>query len=234
MPGILLDILFPSRCAGCGATVASADRHLCPACAGRITLIEEGCPFCSGAAGVHPCPACADRHWYIARHIALSDYSGVMKSAIRKMKFGGIRALYSVLGSLAARELARRSLWADIITWVPMNPKKQWRRGFNQAERISSFISKKTGIPRRPLLKEKRGAWAQRDLGLRDRFIHSLGRYEPVKSPGLSGKSVLIIDDVYTTGSTINECARQLRMAGAERVFSLTIARTDVKRLEKF
>ncbi len=234
MRGILLDILFPSRCAACGSTVASTDRHLCPSCAGRIPLIEEGCPFCSSQADNTPCTACSDRHWYIARHIAISDYSGVMKSAIRKMKFGGIRAIYSVLGSLAARELARRSLWADIITWVPMNSRKQWRRGFNQSERISTYISRKTGIPRRPLLKEKRGAGAQRDLGLRDRFIHSLGRYEPVKGPDLSGKSVLIIDDVYTTGSTINECARQLLMAGAERVFSLTIARTDIKRLEKY
>ncbi|MBP7737339.1 MAG: ComF family protein [Spirochaetes bacterium] len=234
MLGIFLDILFPSRCAACGATVASADRRLCPSCAGRIDVLEEGCPFCSGPAGKSPCPSCADRHWYITRHIALSDYSGVMKSAIRKMKFGGIRGIYSALGSLAAREIVRRSISADIITWVPMNSKKEWRRGFNQSERISSFISKKTGIPGRALLREKRGAGAQRDLGLRDRFIHSLGRYEPVKGPNLSGKSVLLVDDVYTTGATINECARQLRMAGAEQVFSLTIARTDVKRLEKF
>jgi competence protein ComFC len=234
MLAILLDILFPSRCAACGSTVASADHHLCPACAGRIAPLDDRCPFCSGPAGDTPCPACSDRHWYIARHIAVSDYSGVMKSAIRKMKFGGVRAIYSVLGSMAARELSRRSVSADIITWVPMNSKKQWRRGFNQSERISSFISKKTGIPGRPLLREKRGAGTQRDLGLRDRFIHSLGRYEPVKGTDLSGKSVLIIDDVYTTGATLNECARQLRMAGARRVFSLTIARTDVKRLEKF
>jgi len=116
----------------------------------------------------------------------------------------------------------------------PDELEKKWRRGFNQSELISQYISKRSGIPCLPLLTEKSGAQSQKKLGLRDRFIHSLNRYNTTSARGLSGRKVLIVDDVYTTGATINECARQLRLAGAEDVFSLTIARTDLKRLEKF
>jgi ComF family protein len=229
-----LDILFPSRCAGCGATVGSHHHNLCPACAGRINVLTGSCPVCSGPRTGSTCVICAERHWYIDKNITISDYSGVMKSVICKMKFGRIRSLHAVLGDLALRELARSSVSADIITWVPMNPAKQWDRGFNQSELISQFISKKTGIPCRTLLREKKCARAQRTLGLQDRFINSLGRYEATRRSSLSGLGILIIDDVHTTGATINECARQLRLAGASRIFSLTIARTDIKRLEKF
>lgn len=157
-----------------------------------------------------------------------------MKRIICKMKFGRIRALHSALGSIALTELVRRAVTADFITWVPMSPGKRWERGFNQSELISKFISKKTGIPCRQLLREKPGTRAQRKLGLRDRFINTLDRYEAMEMGAPAGSRVLIIDDVFTTGATINECARQLLLAGVDTVFSLTIARTDIKRLEKF
>lgn len=234
MINFMLDILFPSRCAGCAAPVSSRHHNLCPACAEKIPRPGNACPVCSSPLSGTSCGTCSDRHWFVARNITISDYSGIMKNAICKMKFGRIRALHSALGGLALRELRRSGIQADIITWVPMNPRKRWNRGFNQSELISRFISKRTGIPGQALLREKKSARAQRKLGLRDRFINSLDRYEASKAPNLSGSSVLIIDDVYTTGSTINECARQLRLAGAARIFSLTMARTDIKRLEKF
>ncbi len=231
---LLPDILFPSRCAGCGATVDSRHHNLCPACAGRISILENTCPVCSGPLDGSPCGTCADRHWYISKNITLSEYSGVMKSVICKMKFAGIRGHHTTLGRIALKELTRRAIHADMITWVPMSQKKQWDRGFNQSELISKFISKRTGIPCRKLLKEKAGIRTQKKLGLRDRFVNSLCRYEIAGGSPLAGRRILIIDDVYTTGATVNECARQLRQAGADEVFSLTLARTDIKRLEKF
>ncbi len=234
MLSLLQDILFPSRCAGCGAAVGSHQNYLCPPCTARIKVLSDTCPVCSTPLNGSRCTVCDERHWYISKNITLSDYSGIMKSVICKMKFDRIRALHAALGTLALQELARRSVPADIITWVPMSLQKRWDRGFNQSELISKFISKKIEIPCRQLLKERPGTRAQRKLGLRDRFINSLNRYEAAGPGSIPGRRVLIIDDVYTTGATINECARQLLLAGADRVFSLTIARTDTKRLEKF
>ncbi|HNW28085.1 MAG TPA: ComF family protein [Spirochaetota bacterium] len=231
---LLPDILFPSRCAGCGAPVSRRSHSLCGSCAESITVVENTCPVCSAPLSGPRCGLCADRHWYITKNITISEYAGTMKNVICKMKFGKVRALHAALGHLALHELARSAITADVITWVPMNSRKQWERGFNQSKLISKFVSKKTGIPCRRLLREKRGAGTQRKLGLRDRFIHSLDRYEAAGSEIRDVKNVLIIDDVCTTGATLNECARQLRKAGIDRVFSLTIARTDIKRLEKF
>ncbi len=234
MLGLLTDILFPSRCAGCGAPVSRESRFLCGCCAERITVLTNTCPVCSAPLDGTRCRLCAERHWYITKNITISEYAGTMKRIICKMKFGRIRSLHAALGSLALSELSRRAVTADVITWVPMNGRKQWERGFNQSELISRYLSKKTGIPCRRLLREKRGSGTQRTLGLRDRFIHSLGRYQAAGT-GIRGvRTVLIVDDICTTGATLNECARQLRLAGFDRVFSLTIARTDIKRLEKF
>jgi ComF family protein len=156
-----------------------------------------------------------------------------MKKLLHELKFGRVRKLHRFLGDLACAGLAGRGISADLITWVPMNPKKRRDRGFNQSELIARVMSKRTGIPCRSLLSERRGAGKQRELGLRDRFINILGRYEAASGASLSGQSVLLVDDIFTTGATINECARQLRNAGARSVISLTMARADIKRLEK-
>lgn len=231
---LFADILFPSRCAGCGRPVSSRMNFLCGDCARAIPLLERSCPVCSGPEpddGL--CPVCSGRRWYLDANITVAAYDGVMKSLLRELKFGRVRKLHAVLGDLAYSELAGRRVSADVMTWVPMNPKKRRDRGFNQSELIARRVSKRTGIPCRRLLSERRGAGKQRDLGLRDRFINILGRYETAAGARLSGQSVLLVDDIFTTGATINECARQLMNAGARNVISLTMARADIKRLVK-
>jgi competence protein ComFC len=234
MIALFADILFPSRCAGCGRPVSSRVNFLCGDCARAIPFLERSCPVCSGPEPEHgACGVCSGRRWYLDSNITVAAYEGVMRNLLRELKFGRVRRLHEVLGALACGGLAGRGVSADLITWVPMNSKKRRERGFNQSELVARFVSKKTGIPCRRLLAEHRGAGKQRELGSRDRFINILGRYETAAGNRLSGESVLLVDDIFTTGATINECARQLRNAGARSVISLTMARADIKRLEK-
>jgi competence protein ComFC len=232
MLSLLLDILFPARCAGCGKPAASFRSSLCPSCAGAIPYLSECCPVCSGPLAGGTCNACTERHWYPAKNIIVAEYRGVIKAVMQAMKFKKLRYLHAFLGSLALNKLAQDKVHADVITWVPMNRKKRWNRGFNQSELIAKYISKRAGMPNRSLLMESRNAETQRNLGLRSRFINSLNRYTVAERAGLDGCRVLLVDDVFTTGATINECARQLVNAGAREVISLTIARADIKRLE--
>lgn len=234
MLAILLDILLPSRCAGCGRPVSSRQNHVCRTCSERIAFLSDTCPVCSGSLDTGACGACTERHWYFKKNVTVAEYSGVVKEIIHSLKFKKIRGLHLILAMLALKKLDGQDIRADVITWVPMNAKKKWERGFNQSELIAKFLSKMTGIPARRLLREKRKTEIQRELGIRDRFINALNRYAAVPQKDMYGKSILLVDDVYTTGATINECARQLRSAGTGDVFSLTIARADVKRLEKF
>ncbi len=231
---LFADILFPSRCAGCGRPVSSQMNFLCSSCARAIPFLDRSCPVCSGPEPENgTCTVCSGRRWYLDTNITVAAYSGIMKNLLRELKFGKVRRLHAVLGALACDELSARGVSADLITWVPMNAKKLRHRGFNQSELIARAVSKKTGIPSRRLLSERSGTGKQRELGLRDRFINILGRYEAAPGARLAGQSVLLVDDIFTTGATINECARQLMNAGARSVISLTMARADIKRLEK-
>jgi len=200
----------------------------------RISFLSESCPVCSGLLENGVCGTCAERHWYFTKNMTVAEYNGIAREIICRLKFKKIRGLHLVLAALAEKKLEGHDIRADVITWVPMNSRKKWARGFNQSELIAKKLSKLTGIPGRPLLREKRKTEIQRELGVRDRFINTLNRYHAVPNNFIRGRTILLVDDVYTTGATINECARQLRSAGARDVFSLTIARADVKRLEKF
>jgi competence protein ComFC len=233
MISLFIDILFPSRCAGCGRPVSAHQDFLCDSCARSMPILEGACPVCSGPGTEGACPVCAGRHWYLDANITVAEYRGVMKNVLRELKFGRVRKLHAVLGTLASGAVAGRGVPADIITWVPMNARKKQDRGFNQSELIARFVSKQAGIPCRKLLSERRGAGVQRRMGVRDRFINILDRYEAAAGIDLSGQSVLLVDDIFTTGATVNECARQLKNAGARSVISITLARADIKRLKK-
>jgi competence protein ComFC len=231
---ILLDIILPSHCIGCGRPVSSRQNHLCRTCSDRIPFLSDTCPVCSGLLESNTCGACSERHRYFTKNLTVMEYSGIAKEIMHGLKFKKIRGMHIILAALALKKLGGQNIRTDIITWVPMNAKKRWVRGFNQSELIAKYLSKMTGIPGWPLLREKRNMETQRELGIRDRFLNALNRYGIIPDKDINGKSVLLIDDVYTTGATINECARQLRSAGAGDVFCLTIARADAKRLEKF
>jgi ComF family protein len=108
-----------------------------------------------------------------------------------------------------------------------MEAGKQWRRGFNQSELIARSMARLTGIPYARTLAEVASSGTQKTLSLTDRFINTIGRYGVI-GPSLAGKTVLIVDDVLTTGATINECARVLRDAGCSDVYALVLARVNV------
>lgn len=231
--GLILDILVPQTCAGCGKPVDGRDRCLCRRCEDAITPIRDHCPRCSGYRSGGDCRVCAEREFYPSRNITLAEYDGTMRKLLRELKFGGARALHAPIGRMALAALERHKVTADIITWVPMNRKKLRARGYNQSRLIATYLSRRTGIPARPLLDERRAGRTQRELGLRDRFINTIGRYAARNAARTRERTVLLIDDVFTTGATVNECARILRRAGAKEVISLTIARSEIKRLEK-
>ena len=226
----ILDIISPSHCAVCGQPVGSPEYNVCKNCADRVKLINDGCPVCSGTLTDGYCRICSERTFYPTKNIILAEYSGVMKELLHKLKFNGMKRLHVPIGRMAIKALTRRDVRADLITSVPMNSRKRWKRGFNQSELIAKLISKKSSIPYRRLLKEKRKSVTQRELGLRHRFINVINRYRVIRGAVFRDKSVLIIDDVFTTGATINECARVLLAAGARDVFSMTIAKSSIHR----
>lgn len=228
----LADILFPSCCAVCGNIISNKDNALCVECRGNVNMIKERCVLCSGTVINGECTICRDRKMYISGNTVISDYEGAMKNILHHYKFKKKRRLSVHLAEMALLEIDGSADKFDIITSVPMNRKKSWDRGFNQSALIAKRLSRRLGKPYLSLLREKSHFKTQKTLGYRERFLNILDRYEIIDKKIIEDRNILIIDDVFTTGATINECARILKSFGADNVYSLTMARANIKRVE--
>ena len=226
--GILAEFLFSAQCPCCGSGVSSSG-GLCARCESGLSEYAGDCPVCGGVtSGV--CPDCGDRKVYYDRSLSLYRYDAAARRMIAALKSGNSPELGRFLGERSADSFGPRPL-PDIITFVPVSKKRRRERGYNQAELIARSLGRRLGVPVRGLLFAF-GAGNQKRMHYHERFLNMLGRFGADGNRDLEGRSVLLVDDVFTTGSTVNECARILKKMGAAAVFSLTVARVDNKKVD--
>ncbi len=229
----LIQFLLPPQCPCCEKFLEEGQQGFCSNCLAEIRWIEPpfcslcGVPFVSRESENHPCGACSTHRRYFTMARALGAYEGPLREAIHRWKYEGKTYLTPFFAEWMAEGLNR--YWEpdsfDLLIPVPLHPQRLRERGFNQVLLLVKEISSRTGIPyRRTILQKKKPTIPQvtlsgpeREKGLRGAF-HAIGREE------LTGKSVLVVDDVYTTGATVNECSRALRRGGAKKVDVLTLA----------
>lgn len=229
---ILLDFIFPCRCVSCGEPVSSKMNHLCSECRDLMKPLSNGCSVCSGVIHEGRCTICGDRKFYPGRHFSLFSYEKVSRAAVHSLKFEGMKHIYKVFLPYICSRINNFNEQIDIVTFVPMNRKKIVKRGYNQSKLLAYGVGLQTGIKFQELLRELSNSSPQRSLNYNERFINVIDRYETVNNAKLRNKVILLIDDVFTTGATINECSRQLILSGAAKVFSITLVRSDLKKLE--
>ena len=227
-----IDLFFPTSCIVCRKPVTHQDNHICKECFETIKISTDKCPVCSGLLEDGKCAFCTERKVYIDKNICCFDYEDAVRKLMSGYKFRGYKRIAKVFNLLFVKfgiDVPK----ADVITCVPMTPKKIWKRGYNQSEIFAKELSKQYRIKYLKLLAESKKALAQHDLNITERFFNILGRYTVLKKSRISGKSIILVDDIFTTGATINECARVLKEAGADKVFSIIIARSAIKSLKK-
>ncbi len=230
---ILGDLLFPGHCCSCGNLVSGEDLFLCESCRLALERSPGDCIRCGSPKEGDLCLFCEERFFYPARNISPFKYTGVAKDVMRAYKFHGQKRLAGVLANLLEKEIEEELKICDFITCVPMRRAKVRARGFNQSEEIARILSKSSGKPFIDALQELQGRSKQKEMTFDYRFFNAIGRFYLKKGVKMKGKSVLIIDDVFTTGATLNECARILLEGGAKSVFSSTICRSQIKMLDK-
>ena len=214
-----LDVVLPPVCASCGAS----GWPLCEVCTDEVGVVTP--PWCErcGRPWEEPLRSCADcPPPAVDRARSPFLYDGPLARAIRGMKFSGWHALGPHLaGGMAA--VAADVLPADALTWVPLSRRRRSRRGFDQAEVIAGALGMRLDVPVVPLLRRVRetGAQARRSGVDRRRALDDAFRAVN-EAPG----TVLLVDDVLTTGATAAACAGTLKRAGAETVRLLTAARS--------
>lgn len=228
----LINVFFPSKCVCCGSGILLRENCLCAKCFGEIEDVRNVCTLCSGSMIDGECVICSDREFFLDRNITLSEYTGVMKEILHNYKFNSRKRLSKHLACLAYLKMLECDISFDIVTSVPISREKKWKRGFNQSEIIAKDLADRLNVKYFSTLRERSGFMIQKKLGYRDRFLNVLDRYEVNNRKTVENKRLLIVDDVITTGATINECARILKSFGSIEVYSLTIAGAVVKRLE--
>lgn len=231
----LLDILFPRhiKCVFCGGELnENADKDTCEACADKLPYITNACPKCGnkmaeGETGV--CFECKTNNFEFEQAVAVFEYSGKVVKAVHDFKYQGNKPAFEPLGQYMCETLAGWGIEPDLITFVPMHKKKQKERGFNQAELLARYISKHFNIPCAQIVeKVKENAvqaslnFRQRQENIKDCFAVKQDYYKLIK-----GLSVLLVDDIFTTGATSNEISKILKQRGVEKVFVLTLAHTS-------
>jgi ComF family protein len=227
-----LDMLLPPRCLSCGASVGSAGT-LCASCWGAIGFLGEPCCACCGApfefalSGAAVCGACARRQPPFARARAAMRYDEASRKLILAFKHGDRLHLAPALGVWLRRAGAGLIAEADVIVPVPLHWTRLFARRYNQAAVLAQALRPPGGPPLGAdwLIRRRRTpSQGKRNAAARERNLKGAFALQPGRS--VKGKRVLLIDDVFTTGATVGECARVLRRAGASAVDVLTLART--------
>jgi ComF family protein len=219
----LLDVVFPRRCAGC----ARGPWPFCPTCRSQIhPLTPPWCRRCGSPSfgGRSTCPDCPPPPIAVAR--SAFRFHGPVRSAVHRLKFAGWRPVAQALGEAMAA--AWTGTDSDAVTWVPLSPRRRAERGFDQARALAEVVAPRLGVPALALLasdQEDRSTQARRDRA--GRLAAMEGRFR-VCSP-VRG-TVLLVDDVLTTGATASACATALARGGADRVDVLTAARAITPR----
>jgi ComF family protein len=227
-------ILYPSTCQVCGILLEkTGEKVVCRECLGKLRGVDS--PFClccgsffDGVGEPHLCGDCLMDRPPFARHRSGGRYEGVVKDLILLFKYRGFEVLSEVLADFVLRSLGREEdLWSGIqaVVPVPLHPGKEKSRGFNQTVLLAKELARGRNLPvmKGRLVKTKPTA-AQTSLQAAERETNLRGAFAVRKAGGLKGKVVLLVDDVYTTGSTIRECSRTLKKAGVGEVRAVTIA----------
>jgi ComF family protein len=225
----LLDLLFPPQCVIC----KRGGSPLCPTC--LFTLHPPAMARCQRchtillANGL--CRQCRQHPLLLGGLRAFSIYQEPLRTCIHALKYEGSQRLAEPLGRLLAETYTRHKLQADILLPVPLHPARLRERGYNQSALLARTCAIQLGIPYRDdLLMRQRATTPQVGLNLQERLHNVAGAFQPASAfttEALAQRRILIIDDVCTTGATIEACAAPLFAAGARSVWGLVLARPD-------
>ena len=223
IPDLLLDLLFPRLCVGCG----TEGNFLCDSCIGTLPQLQT--PFCDRCGLPIPeniiCPDCKNLPLTIDGIRSVYHHEGLAREAVHSLKYKNMKTLANPLAALMANYLADNPFEIDTLVAAPMHAKRLRTRGYNQPELLARELSHLTGLyfAKDSLIRTKYTT-SQVSLTADDRRNNVDGAFE-CKDRFFQDKKVLLIDDVCTTGATLNACAIALKKGGAASVWGLTLSR---------
>ena len=225
----MTDILFPRRCPVCGGIVLPKGDLICPGCMTKLSWVRR--PVCKKCGKevldetIEYCYDCTRHKRSFDYGLSLINYDETASRSMARIKYNNRREYLDFYSEAMVRKMGKRIRFmaGDVLIPVPVHPSRRRERGFNQAEELAWRLSAKTGIPAdQSILKRTRNTAPQKSLD-------PAGRLKNLEQAFTAGhlppniRSVILVDDIYTTGSTIEACTRVLKKAGMEHVYFVTI-----------
>lgn len=208
----LLDLLYPPRCPFCHRFLDGGMR-VCSRC-------ERSLPYMPAGS--------LDRTFEnLDECFSVLRYEGDVRKSLHRYKFGGVSAYAGCYAKLLAECIEDNAIYADVVTWAPLSARRLRERGYDQARLLAEGAAEYMETPCLPLLKKRRHNAAQSGTKSADERRRNVrGVYAYAGNTPLDGMTVLLVDDIVTTGATLDECAGVLRKAGAAEILALTLACT--------
>lgn len=221
----LIDLLFPKICFGCGRNGS----YLCSKCFKeqvRVNL-QQRCHVCGKECRVGMVHQECSELSYLDGLIYVATYDGIIKKLLFDAKYNLYFAILNDVAKIMAEYLKFYNLSSDFeVTAVPLHRVKKRKRGFNQSEVLARGISRHLGKCYRELLIKAVATKSQMGQGRQGRLENLTGSFVLNQKAIYSNTNILIVDDVYTTGTTLNECAKVLKSAGFQQIIGFTFARS--------
>src|SRR5450755_1531469 len=229
----LSSLFYPPLCVVCSSNVDGRE-YLCESCRSRAPRIKAPfcakCsePFASAISGSFSCANCAHRILHFDAAVAAYRSRGLVRKLVHEFKYGHQRHLRHPLAEWLCESMSDPRLRAqrfDLIVPVPLHPARERERGFNQATLLAELLARQFTVPLRAVLERIRYTTTQTAYDRAERMENLHDAFRLRKKANVRELHVLLIDDVLTTGSTLSECARILKEAGATSVYAATAAR---------
>ena len=228
----VISLLFPRRCPVCERIVTPKGAYICPVCAKKLSFVKAPVCFKCGKEigdGREYCQDCMRHPRTFERGIALLNYNEKASRSVSRIKYGGRREYLDYYGKAMAERLGSAicRMKAQTLVPVPVHPARLRERGFNQAAELAARLGELLPLPIDDglLIRAKKTA-RQKDLNPAQRLANLEQAFsvpERRKKEGKLPESVILVDDIYTTGSTIEACTRALKAAGVKRVYFVSI-----------
>lgn len=210
----IAELLFPWKCVFCDRVLENTD--ICDDC-------KKNLPYTKGDSIYQKFP-------FVDKCVSPLYYKDKVKDSIHRYKFYGCSAYFVRFGAIMEDCVENNLDCGSIhmISWIPLSKKRLHKRGYNQSELIGRDIAKRVGLPCGAVLKKTKDNKAQSTMrDFKQRSKNVVGAYSLADGIDVSGKCILLVDDVVTTGSTLSEAARVLKRAGAATVYCATLARHE-------
>lgn len=234
------DLFFPNTCLHCGGRIGYGYRYLCENCFNNLSLIKKvNCSFCGASfendenslLSLNDCPLCKAESFCFNKCRSALVYDDATRQLIHHFKYNEMTGIAKILVDKAIHVLVKQSPFdkIDIACPVPLHPVRKRERGFNQSEILAKKISSYFRWSYKPnLIKRVRYTKSQTQLQGSERKLNVKKAFSIDKNADLKDLNIIVIDDVFTTGATVNTISEELKNCRAKKVYVMTIARAGL------